>query len=436
MKDSKKKVQKSNSWIFLLLICLATCFMGVGFARIDILLDITGNISAQPQDNIFITEVNYISNVGADLNNSKILSTYETILNSNVALSETDINSMITYEIVIYNSNSKDYKFVETAYMLGENTYDNENIAFSIEGLESGDILKSKQSIRFKIKFYYSNNTLPDNNQLKSLINFVFEPHIELIRAGTLINVGSVSSGIFGSSLSKGDIEIIYFVNHENVPTGASAVWDASEEGNYAITGWAIDEDSNGKLEVYFGADNGLVALPANSSYMFSSFSSLKSIEFENIDTSQVTDMSYMFYYSQSLTEIDASNFDTSKVTNMAGMFYYDMGLKEVNLANFNTSNVTNMTNMFNFAYNLTELDLSSFDTSKVTNMNYMFYYLMNLKTLKFNNASFTSSPSSSAMFTYLPSSVYIIAKDNDARDWIQTQLGAGKGTIVTVAEL
>ena len=36
----------------------------------------------------------------------------------------------------------------------------------------------------------------------------------------------------------------------------------------------------------------------------------------------------------------------------------------------------------------------------------------------------------------YLPSSVYIIAKDNDARDWIQTQLGAGKGTIVTVAEL
>ena len=77
MKDSKKKVQKSNSWIFLLLICITTCFMGIGFANINIQLGISGEVLAEAQTELFITDVRYVSDVNADLNNSKILTSYQ-----------------------------------------------------------------------------------------------------------------------------------------------------------------------------------------------------------------------------------------------------------------------------------------------------------------------------------------------------------------------
>ena len=44
-------------------------------------------------------------------------------------------------------------------------------------------------------------------------------------------------------------------------------------------------------------------------------------IEFENVDTSQVTDMSEMFFYCNGLTSLDVSSFDTSQVTDMSDMF-------------------------------------------------------------------------------------------------------------------
>lgn len=436
MKDANKKVQNLNSWLFLFFICLSTGLMGIGFAQINTSLEITGNVTAESQDDVFITDVNYVSNVGADLSNSKIQSTYQTILNSDIVLSSTNGNSSITYEIVIYNSNDLDYKFVKTEYMLGENTYDNTNILFRLDNIYQGDILKSKKSITFRITFYYKNNTVPASNQLKSLINFVFEPNTEVVSAGTLINIGNTASGIFGSNLSKTSVEKIYFVNHENVPAGASSTWDASIEGNYSITGWAIDEDKNGMVEVYLGADDGRITLPQDASYMFAGYSSTTTMDFSNIDTSKSTSMAYMFSNSLALSTLDLSNFDTSNVTNMSSMFYYVTGLTKLDLSMFKTSNVTNMANMFYFAYNLTELDLSGFETTSVTNMNYMFYYLYKLQKLQLNSATFTHSLNASNTFYYVSSSVYIIAKDDEARDWIQTKFGAGKGTIVTVAEL
>ena len=408
MKGSKKKTSKSNSWIFLLLICVSICFMGIGFAKIDILLEIAGNITAEPQDNIFITEVNYVSNVGADLNNSKILNTYQTILNSDIILSITDYNSKITYEIKIYNSTDSDYKFDEATYMLGDDTYNNENIDFSLEGLSKDDIIKSKESISFKITFHYKDNILSTNNQLKSLINFKFEKQVPLLSSAGTLNTDS-SSGIFGGPISKTSVERIYFVNYEDVPTEASSVWDASIEGNYAITGWAVDDNQNGLVEVYLGADNGRVSLPANCNSLFYWYTSLISIDFDNIDTSQVTDMSYMFAYSYGLSELDLSNFDTS--------------------------NVTTMTYMFNSVYKITTFDLSGFDTSKTTSMTYMFSGCTP-KLVKFNNATFLHLQAGKVILPNISSALTIVVKDTAEKNWILVNTYYGANTeILTVEE-
>ena len=119
-----------------------------------------------------------------------------------------------------------------------------------------------------------------------------------------------------------------------------------------------------------------------------------RTIKFDNVDTSEVTNMSMMFYECYNLTSLDLSSFNTSKVTNMNSMFGDCRSLTSLDLSSFDTSNVTNMASMFNYCSSLTSLDLSSFDTSKVTNMASMFYHCSSLTSLdlsSFNTSNVTN---------------------------------------------
>lgn len=428
----------SKQFFYLVLMIIAVLFMGIGYAAINsIVFEIGGQVSAKAPEGVFITDVNYSTDYQADLTNSKIKNIYQTNFSSSIALSPTIAYSYITYDVTIHNSTDKAYSFVETSYLPGTDTYDNENIVFNLTGLSPGNKIASKQTITFKITFSYKNYVIPASNQLNSMINFKFEEVEEepVVPAGTLINSGSEDK-IFGYSLSKSYLEAIYTVNHKNIPANAIDTWDASVEGNNSITAWTIDADGNSLRELYIGTDGGKIMLPQNSSYMFSSYNNVNTMDFSNVDTSQVTDMSYMFYGLYGLTSLDLSKFNTSNVTTMNGMFYYSTGFTSLDLSSFNTSNVTNMAYMFYYMNKLTDLDISSFDTSKVTNVNYLFGGSYKLANIKMNNASFESVTSSILPFYQVPSTVYIIAKDDTARNWIQEKLGSGKGTIVTVAEL
>ena len=75
-----------------------------------------------------------------------------------------------------------------------------------------------------------------------------------------------------------------------------------------------------------------------------------------------------------SLQVINFENVDTSQMTSMKDMFRGARSLRNIlNLDKFNTSNVTNMESMFEKTPYLQQVDLSSFDTSKVTTMAFMF---------------------------------------------------------------
>ena len=49
-----KKKQRSISWLFLLLICLSTGFMGIGYAQINTALKIIGTSTGVAQEKDFI----------------------------------------------------------------------------------------------------------------------------------------------------------------------------------------------------------------------------------------------------------------------------------------------------------------------------------------------------------------------------------------------
>lgn len=108
----------------------------------------------------------------------------------------------------------------------------------------------------------------------------------------------------------------------------------------------------------------------------------LTRISFDNIDTSNVTDMCDMFCGCKNITQLDLSNFDTSKVEYMPEMFDGCSNLTSLDVSGFDTSKVTTMSSMFWECLNLTSLDVSSFNTSNVENMRGMFYSCSSLTSL------------------------------------------------------
>ncbi len=117
-----------------------------------------------------------------------------------------------------------------------------------------------------------------------------------------------------------------------------------------------------------------------------------------NFNTSKVTDMSYMFYGVQLVGDLDLSSFDTSNVTTMEQMFAYS-SVTSLNLTSFNTSKVTAMDCMFSDCSSLTSLNVSSFNTSKVTSMSYMFESCTKLTSLNVSSFDTSKVTSMSGMF-------------------------------------
>lgn len=116
---------------------------------------------------------------------------------------------------------------------------------------------------------------------------------------------------------------------------------------------------------------------------MFENCRNLTSLNLHKFNTSKVVGMDRMFYSCNVLTSLDVSGFDTSNVTSMRAMFNNCQALTSLDLSGWNTINVTNMYRMFIYCGGLTSLNLSGWDTSNVTNTSGMFQDCINLKTIR-----------------------------------------------------
>ena len=168
---------------------------------------------------------------------------------------------------------------------------------------------------------------------------------------------------------------------------------------DYEIKAWYNAADQS----VYYYAEPNTVSLNQNSSSMFRWFTMIESLDFSNIDTSEVNTMSAMFYWMRNLKTINFGNFNTSKVTDMSAMFGCTFNLIELNLSTFDTSKVIGMSYMFHGTY-VQKLDLSSFNTSNAINMYSMFEATSRLKEIKFgDNYNTEKVTNMGRMFTNTP---------------------------------
>ena len=196
----------------------------------------------------------------------------------------------------------------------------------------------------------------------------------------------------FHSNTYKSKIVSIETKDDIEIPSTAIEYWDVSDARDGSVVAYIEDDGSgNDTYKVTIGGQGGVMANP-DSSYLFGGsyssqeFSSLKSIDLSNFNTSRVTNMQYMFFGCSSLTSLDVSDFDTSSVTDMNHMFYGCSSLINLDLSNFDTSKVTDMSSMFASCKKIVSLEVRSFDTTSVTNMDYMFCMCSSLTSLDVRN--------------------------------------------------
>lgn len=176
MKHSKHEREKFRIIEkYSVLMFIAALFMCVGYASItgDV-LKIEGTVSAVAQEGVFITDVVYDSNDGADTANSKINYYLGTALDSNIMLGGSA--SYIKYKVTVYNSTDKEQLFIGTMVdSTIPNTYTNENIEYVLDGIQQyNTVIPPTTSIDFYITFKYKENVSTENGILKSILNFRF----------------------------------------------------------------------------------------------------------------------------------------------------------------------------------------------------------------------------------------------------------------------
>lgn len=177
---------KKINFIISILLVISALALSVGYAAINsISMDIEGKISFTVSNKLFISDVSVY-----ETNNASGTVNYynNTLLDTSVELSDdSSLNPYVIFAVTLYNNADYNYLYSSYNYMLGEDTYDNENIIFEVSNLNENDIISSKSSHTFYVTFKYNSTSITDNT-LKSKINFVFGTKFkELILANNIL---------------------------------------------------------------------------------------------------------------------------------------------------------------------------------------------------------------------------------------------------------
>ena len=176
-KYKKRNIKLVINFFIMASIIISIGFLTIGYASITSTnLNVGVTVSTTAYRDIFISNVEYLSDNGADITNSKIEDYVGTMLHSNIALSTTDINSTISYTVTIVNNSDATKEFSGVTY--GDEFYSNKNIGYRLEGLNIKDIIQKGDSKTFTITFYYNSSDI-SNNQLESYLNFNFDYYLE-----------------------------------------------------------------------------------------------------------------------------------------------------------------------------------------------------------------------------------------------------------------
>ena len=168
------KLVKNKNMLLLFILFAMIILMSIGYASINSVTgDIEGEAISDAQEGVFITNIEYVSDVNASASNSRVNKFFGTVMDSTMQLSDTDVNSSITYKVTVYNKGTEEGIFQKITY--ANDFYDNNDIIFDISGFTTGEKIGSGESRDIIIKFKYKGTTVPSSNVLNSYLNFVIK---------------------------------------------------------------------------------------------------------------------------------------------------------------------------------------------------------------------------------------------------------------------
>lgn len=302
----------------------------------------------------------------------------------------------------------KGNEYPDGVYAIGGTFISKNPVSYKGTGPSKGKMVIEKQrvvSAELCINHYpidYKNGIAKYNGQKNTCDKeTVFEDDNEIVLTGKLKVSGAITSdttGFFGSTIQRKDVEEIVTTNTNVVPSNVVESLDVSQEGNGSIMAWFLDTDGNGKYELYIG-QKGRVNL-SSGYHLFSYFTNVKRVDLSYLDTSATTDMSYMFHVCMNLNSLDLTKLDTTNVTDMKYMFNSCRSLTDLDLSHFNTRNVTDMKYMFNGCRGFTTMNLSHFDTNELVYMDGMFNGCSGLTSLNISNFNVKKVTSMGLLFS------------------------------------
>ena len=184
-----------------ILLIIAVIFMGIGYAAVySVSLDINGKAVAKVPSGVFISDITVSDKKNSSSNQ---MSADQTLLHTNLSLSNATIDSYVTYKVTIYNSTSSNYYY--TGYSYDNSFYSNTNVSFTVSGISVGSLISSKSSLSFTVTFKYNTSTVPNKNSLDSYISFNFKKGYTV----TYENFSSTSN--YPTYVLDGDTLIISF---------------------------------------------------------------------------------------------------------------------------------------------------------------------------------------------------------------------------------
>ena len=343
----KLAIRKNMTLLFLLF--MSIILMGIGYASIQSVTgEITGKASSKMQDGVFITNVEYVSDVDANKDSSNIELYSGTMMKSTVKLSSTNINSQIKYKVTVYNNSEERQPFTGVRY--GDEYYDNNDIIFEVNGFKPGQTIEPKETKDIIITFKYKNN-IPENTVLKSYLNFKMSAPNRMVMA----DGGDASTNYLTGTVTKDKIESVKFeMGKEPTDVNIISKFDASEKQDGSIIGYYTDKDNNGLYELTFVSEEVIYA-NENAQGLFGNLNNVKEFKFYNFSTFKVKKFNYMFYECFLVTDLDISSFDTKNVTDMESMFSNCSNLKIIYVkeldgsgnAGWSTASIKNSNDMF-----------------------------------------------------------------------------------------
>ncbi len=264
------------------------------------------------------------------------------------------------------------------------------------------------------VKIEAENMVCHENGTYKYLVKL--NKSVKEIQNGKEVNKYNVSifydeEGIYQK------IQNVYFVDYINT-SKAIKTWELGDTNRGTksdeVMGWLEKTpNENDSYDLYIGS-KGPMRAPKDMDYAFNSFTNLKKISGNALDTSEVISLSNTFVNCTNLVDIGAlAYWDVSKVTNTSYMFYGTQISDLTPIRNWNVSNVTNMAGMF-YGTQINDLSqIANWNVSHVTTTNHLFNKTKISDITPLKNWNLSSITSISYMFSNT-----LIADINLLKSW------------------